>query len=299
MDGGTKVAQSSQKSKQLAHKHATCRLERKQQLTIDLKKLQDKLVDESKQQYNLTLENEELKDQMKEARNKFQERLDRLNKYQPREIAKDWSKKGRWPNWVVQLVLEMLIKHTPPSCIAANIISAVAAIHSDREDVIRELPSVSFMHDLQDFTFYLLLPELFYPSRQENIQSTDMTQEIGAEMAGVMALDMEDELKATKDYIFYGVNSMKNTTQEDRQANMGHHIMVVIVSLRHAMLTQLLILISSLRGYEHGSIYNYYPRLIESLILITQEKVKDYRLHFNEAVERQSEAWRLKDELAL
>lgn len=153
MDGGTKVAQSSQKSKQLAQKHATCCLERKQQLTIDLKKLQDKLVDESKQQYNLTLENEELKDQMKEARNKFQERLDRLNKYQPREIAKDWSKKGRWPNWVVQLVLEMLIKHTPPSCIAANIISAVAAIHSDREDVIRELPSVSFMHDLQDFTF--------------------------------------------------------------------------------------------------------------------------------------------------
>ena len=111
------------------------------------------LVDDSKQQYNLTLANEELKDQMKEARNKFQERLDRLNKCQPREIAKDWSKKGRWPNWVVQLVLEMLIKHTPPSCIAANIISAVAAIHSDREDVIRELPSVSFMHDLQDFTF--------------------------------------------------------------------------------------------------------------------------------------------------
>ena len=147
--------------------------------------------------------------------------------------------------------------------------------------------------------FDLLLPELFYPSRQENIQSTDMTQEIGAEMAGVMALDMEDELKATKDYIFYGVNSMKNTTQEDRQANMGHHIMVVIVSLRHAMLTQLLILISSFRGYEHGSIYNYYPRLIESLILMAQEKVKDYRLHFNEAVERQSEAWRLKDELAL
>ena len=147
--------------------------------------------------------------------------------------------------------------------------------------------------------FDLLLSELFYPSRQENIQSTDMTQEIGAEMAGVMALDMEDELKATKDYIFYGVNSMKNTTQEDRQANMGHHIMVVIVSLRHAMLTQLLILISSLRGYEHGSIYNYYPRLIESLILMAQEKVKDYRLHFNEAVERQSEAWRLKDELAL
>ena len=100
MDGGTKVAQSSQKSKQLAQKHATCCLERKQQLTIDLKKLQDKLVDESKQQYNLTLENEELKDQMKEARNKFH--------------AKDWSKKGIWPNWVVQLVLEMLIKHTPP-----------------------------------------------------------------------------------------------------------------------------------------------------------------------------------------
>ena len=49
MDGGTKVAQSSQKSKQLAQKHATCRLERKQQLIIDLKKLQDKLVDESKQ----------------------------------------------------------------------------------------------------------------------------------------------------------------------------------------------------------------------------------------------------------
>ena len=71
--------------------------------------------------------------------------------------------------------------------------------------------------------FDLLLSELFYPSRQENIQSTDMTQEIGAEMAGVMALDMEDKLKATKDYIFYGVNSMKNTTQEDRQANMGRH----------------------------------------------------------------------------
>ena len=67
----------------------------------------------------------------------------------------------------------------------------------------------------------LLRAELFYPVHVKNIQSNEMTLKIGTEMVRVMALDMEDELKATKDYILDGVNSVKNTDEEERQANMG------------------------------------------------------------------------------
>ena len=69
--------------------------------------------------------------------------------------------------------------------------------------------------------FDLLRAELFYPTSAANIQSTDMTCKIAGEIAEAMASDMQDKRKATSLYILDGVKSMKNVTEEERQANMG------------------------------------------------------------------------------
>ena len=68
----------------------------------------------------------------------------------PRVIARDWKDKGRWPNWVVQLILEKLVNRTPPSCIAANTVSVISAIHPYMvNEIIKDLPGVSFMRECQ------------------------------------------------------------------------------------------------------------------------------------------------------
>ena len=183
--------------------------------------------------------------------------------------------------------------------------------------------------------FDLLRAELFYPVRVENIQSNEMTLKIGTEMARVMALDMEDELKATKDYILDGIHSVQNTDEEERQANMGRHASNSLSEACHAHSTINLDSFINIRldssaamgqskmnndlgrghrafisrghekssgttrDYEHGSLYSYHAKLIDSLMSMCRDRVQAYRSRFDEALERQSEIRREKAELAL
>ena len=52
----------------------------------------------------------------------------RIRDLTPHILARDWNKKGAWPNWVIQLIVEMLSHRTPPSCVSANIISVLSLV---------------------------------------------------------------------------------------------------------------------------------------------------------------------------
>ena len=62
---------------------------------------------------------------MQELKDDYERRIRELT---PRVLAKDWTKKGSWPNWVIQLIVELLSHRTPPSCVSANILSVVSLI---------------------------------------------------------------------------------------------------------------------------------------------------------------------------
>jgi hypothetical protein len=48
-----------------------------------------------------------------------------------------------WDEWFVQMVLEMLLHCTPPSCIPPVILTAVNSLYNDpRVNAVRQLPSV-------------------------------------------------------------------------------------------------------------------------------------------------------------
>ena len=72
----------------------------------------------------------ELEDDLAEA-------LASVDKCTPRVIAKECSFDGgqgarqAWPEWVAQIVLEMLSHRTPPSCIAANILTVAESLHQE------------------------------------------------------------------------------------------------------------------------------------------------------------------------
>ena len=80
---------------------------------------------ESKERYRSALDNEVLQMQMQELKDDYEIRIRELT---PRVLAKDSTRNGVWPNWVVQLIIELLSHRTPPSCVSANILSVVSLI---------------------------------------------------------------------------------------------------------------------------------------------------------------------------
>ena len=60
---------------------------------------------ESQERYKLALENEVLEMTITEMKDNYKKRIRDLT---PRIIAKDWNKNRAWPNWVIQLVVELL-----------------------------------------------------------------------------------------------------------------------------------------------------------------------------------------------
>ena len=50
---------------------------------------------------------------------------------------------AKWPLWMLQLVLELLVNGTPPSSIPANIVSHVAIMNPNT--TVKEVPSVSWI----------------------------------------------------------------------------------------------------------------------------------------------------------
>jgi len=104
---------------------ASCRLEKVRECQDKISELRDQLISESRERYKLALDNEVLEMTMQEMKDDYKKRLRDLT---PRIIARDWNKKGAWPNWVTQLVVELLSHRTPPSCVSANIISVLSLV---------------------------------------------------------------------------------------------------------------------------------------------------------------------------
>ena len=97
-----------------------------------IEELKDALCLESKERYELALdnqvlvqENQELEISIEELKDDYERRIRELT---PRTLSKDWSKKGAWPNWVIQLIIELLSHRTPPSCVSANILSVISLV---------------------------------------------------------------------------------------------------------------------------------------------------------------------------
>ena len=74
---------------------------------------------------------------------------------QPRIVQKEKIKKkdGRrggahfqWPWWVVLLILEMLSHRTPPTCVAANVLTVVKILFP-MSDVVKKLWTTHFVRD--------------------------------------------------------------------------------------------------------------------------------------------------------
>ena len=60
-----------------------------------------------------------------------------------------------WDWWLVLMILEMLSHCTPPSCIAANIITITELLNSDY-DMVEELPSVPFIRPCRSVNLHLI-----------------------------------------------------------------------------------------------------------------------------------------------
>ena len=105
---------------------ASRRLEQARECQEKISELQDRLILESQERYKLALDNEVLKMTMQEMKDDYERRIRELT---PRILARDWNKKGAWPNWVIQLVVELLSHRTPPSCVSANIISVLSLVY--------------------------------------------------------------------------------------------------------------------------------------------------------------------------
>lgn len=86
---------------------------------------------------------------------KLQEESKKAVKWVLQEIEKEWRKKltGRggadaWPEWIIQIILELLLHRTPPSCIPTKILTVAKSLHPNN-DVIRELPVLRFVRECQ------------------------------------------------------------------------------------------------------------------------------------------------------
>ena len=54
--------------------------------------------------------------------------------------------RGVWEEWFLQMILEMLVHRTPPSCIAANILTIANSLHPNC-DAVQALPCVSVVRE--------------------------------------------------------------------------------------------------------------------------------------------------------
>lgn len=65
-------------------------------------------------------------------------------------MEKDWLLHGgryeAWPEWIAQIILELLSHKTPPYCIPANILLVAESLHRNCP-IVTELPGLSFVQE--------------------------------------------------------------------------------------------------------------------------------------------------------
>ena len=93
----------------------------------------------------------ELQDTKQDMEIQLQEMKDdyelKIRELTPRVFGRDWFNHGKWPNWTVQLLVELLPHCTPPSCIRANIMSFTSLTNPINKDLIQDIPGVSFIRE--------------------------------------------------------------------------------------------------------------------------------------------------------
>ena len=153
-------ASKSALQRDIARQTADCRLEKIKSLRqniIDLKETLDGEIDDRKEVEKRLRERDievgDLQDQVREL-------MDAIHDQSPRRVKKVWKandhgKGGRevWPDWVVMMVMELLSHCTPPSSIAANILTVCESIYPDG-DIVKELPGMSFNRETRDVVSY-------------------------------------------------------------------------------------------------------------------------------------------------
>jgi hypothetical protein len=147
VDGIEATAKAATKADSAASKVkdvAVLCLEKYRECQVKVYELKDGLIEASKKGYQLALVNDELSRELKEMKDNYECMIRELT---PCHFARDWSNHGAWPNWVIQLIIELLSHRTPPSCVSANILSVVSLICPDYSSIIKDLPGVSFVRD--------------------------------------------------------------------------------------------------------------------------------------------------------
>ena len=89
--------------------------------------------------------NIELREVIEEDSNYPPKTESNTNQKEVRKIREGGKHGGnaKWPLWMLQLVLELLVNGTPPSSIPANIVSHVAIMNPNT--TVKEVPSVSWI----------------------------------------------------------------------------------------------------------------------------------------------------------
>ncbi|KAK1740661.1 hypothetical protein QTG54_008756 [Skeletonema marinoi] len=116
----------------------------------------DELVDEEVEAVDNTLEREREREQQKKIVDELKAKVKALEQIAPKVIQKKWiknpnGKKGgtqAWPHHVVLLIMEWLSNRTPPSCIAANIVS-LCSIIMPSADIALELPTTPYIRTVR------------------------------------------------------------------------------------------------------------------------------------------------------
>ena len=132
------------------------RLNKLQESQEKLRELRDVLADE----YTTKLEIEgQLKveqDRVRDLEEEVQDLMEAIHNCVPRMIKKVPRKGGglTWPRFVVEIILELLSHRTPPSCIAANILS-ISSLLNPNYNVVEELPATNYIRECRSVLGYI------------------------------------------------------------------------------------------------------------------------------------------------
>ena len=112
---------------------------------------------------------------MQEMKDDYKKQIRELT---PRIIARDWKTTGAWPNWVIQLVVELLSHRTPPSCVSANILLVISLICPGLVEIGKCcFPNMVYVvHPLSQTNNIITVPSIMNPDKTKTQLADDMPE---------------------------------------------------------------------------------------------------------------------------
>ena len=132
------------------------RLNKLQESQEKLRDLRDVLTDEYATKLEIEGQLKAEQDRVRDLEEEVQGLMETINNCVPWMIKKVPRKGGglTWPMFVVEIILELLSHRTPPSCIAANILS-ISSLLNPNYNVVEELPATNYIRECRSVLGYI------------------------------------------------------------------------------------------------------------------------------------------------